>query len=84
MNTKSNPGHFQAGYDPRRHTFTKEECRKGFQAAEASIERRFPGADSHFIMCALIGSKAAINFYPNRDEVTGMTDEEIAARYAIF
>jgi hypothetical protein len=83
MNTKSNPGHFQAGYDPRRHTFTREECRRGFQAAEESIERRFPGADSHFLMCAIIGSKAGYG-WPKPADVAGMTDEELAAKFAIF
>ncbi len=50
-------GQFRAGPDPRRHRFTPEECRRGFQAAEESLARRFPGADPHFLMCALIGSK---------------------------
>lgn len=39
-----------------RYKFTKEDCRKGFQKAEESIAKRYPGADAHFLMCALIGS----------------------------
>jgi hypothetical protein len=52
-----NKGRFQKGHDPRRHTFSREECQRGFVAALESIERRYPGADGHFIMCGLIGSK---------------------------
>ncbi|HLV81465.1 MAG TPA: hypothetical protein VKT32_14360 [Chthonomonadaceae bacterium] len=58
---KPNPGWFQPGYDPRRHEFTLEECReggiKGYQAAWQSLERRFPGCDPHFLLCAILGSK---------------------------
>jgi hypothetical protein len=55
--TKRHSGHFQKGHDPRRHTFTREECERGFKAAEESIARRYPGCDPHFMMCAMIGSK---------------------------
>jgi hypothetical protein len=29
----SNPGWFKKGYDPRRHVFSKAECRKGYEIA---------------------------------------------------
>jgi hypothetical protein len=77
-------GRFRPGHDPRRHTFTRDECRRGYEAACASLERRFPGCDSHFLICAIMGSKPAITFYPTHDSVTDLTDEEIAARYARF
>jgi hypothetical protein len=38
---KANPGQFQKGHDPRRHTFTPQECSDGFQAALESIIRRY-------------------------------------------
>jgi hypothetical protein len=37
-------GRFKKGYDPRRHTFTKEECSAGFWAAVESIITRYPDA----------------------------------------
>ena len=52
-----NRGWFQRGQDSRRHTFTREECRRGFKAAEESLQRRYPGCDVHFLMCAIIGCK---------------------------
>jgi hypothetical protein len=76
-------GRFQLGHDPRRHTFTREECRRGYEAACASLERRFPGCDSHFLMCAILNSKGGYG-WPTPDAVTGLTDEETAARFARF
>ena len=35
---------FRKGHDPRRHTFTAEECSRGFYAAMASIAERNPHA----------------------------------------
>ncbi len=55
--TIASRGQFRKGYDPRRHIFTLEECRRGYQAACRSLERRYPGCDVHFLMCALIGSR---------------------------
>ena len=57
MDTTTHRGRFRPGDDPRRHRFTLEECRRGFRAAEESLARRFPGCDTHFLMCAIIGSK---------------------------
>lgn len=45
-----------------RYEFTTEDRRKGFRNAVESIERRFPGADGHFLMCAKIGSKPLHKF----------------------
>jgi len=54
-------GPAQTGPDPRRHQFTLEECRrggmKGYEAAWQSLERRFPGCDPHFLLCAILGSR---------------------------
>ena len=50
-------GRFKPGHDPRRHIFTREECERGYQAALESLDRRFPGCDPHFLMCAIIGSR---------------------------
>ena len=65
-------GHFQKGHDPRRHQFTQEECReggiKGFQAAWESLEKRFPGCDPHFLLCAILKSKPYTHFLPRRTE----------------
>lgn len=50
-------GHFRKGHDPRRHIFTREECRAGFWAAIESIITRHPemtNARSHI----------ALNFLP--------------------
>ncbi len=49
-------GKFKAGYDDRRHNFTNEECRRGYAAAEQSLEARFPGR-GHFLLCAIVGAK---------------------------
>ena len=38
---------FRKGYDPRRHTFTWEECSEGFFAALASIATRNPRVPLH-------------------------------------
>jgi hypothetical protein len=38
----TNPGWFKKGTDPRRHTFTKDECRKGGKAAFARLWRTNP------------------------------------------
>ena len=54
---KANPGHFQPGFDPRRHVFTREECCLGYERALESIDRRYPGCDAHCMMAAMIGSK---------------------------
>lgn len=81
-------GRFAPGYDPRRHTFTREECQRGFQAAEESIARRYPGCDPHFLMCAMIGSRPWF-LLPQITALIGeieagatFTDAEIAARFA--
>jgi hypothetical protein len=50
-------GKFKPGPDPRRHVFTREECMRGYHAAIASLERRYPGCDPHFLMCAIMGSR---------------------------
>lgn len=35
-----NPGWFQKGHDPRRHSgFTKEQCRKGYRSAKAKCDQ---------------------------------------------
>ena len=57
MQTGTGRGKFQKGDDPRRHKFTRAECQKGYQAAWQSLERRFPGCDPHFLMCAIISSR---------------------------
>ena len=54
---QGNKGRFQQGEDSRRHKFTREECVRGFKAAEKSIAERYPGCDPHFMMCAMIGSR---------------------------
>ena len=36
-------GKFQKGPDARRHKFSQEECRKGFQSALDSLVTRYPG-----------------------------------------
>jgi len=58
---KTHRGRFAPGPDPRRHQFTIEECKrggiKGYEAAWQSLERRFPGCDPHFLLCAILGSK---------------------------
>lgn len=73
----ANRGSFREGEDPRRHIFTREECQRGYIAAEESIARRYPGADPHFMMCAMIGSKPMYHFLPHR---TGTAqDEEVFA-----
>lgn len=77
--TKKYGGKFKAGYDPRRHVFTREECVRGFQAAEASLQRRFPGCDTHFLMCAIIGSKPWYTL-PIITSLTGNETEEDIAR----
>ncbi len=41
---RPNRGQFKKGFDPRRHTFTTEECQRGFWSALDSIIRRFPDA----------------------------------------
>lgn len=70
---------FQKGHDARRHIFTREECRRGFEAAWASLERRFPGCDPHFLLCAICGSRPARTFYWEWAE-EGLTEEQIIAR----
>lgn len=57
MPAKPHAGRFRTGEDPRRHRFTREECCRGYEAAWQSLERRFPGCDPHFLLCALIGSR---------------------------
>lgn len=41
---------FQKGHDPRRHTFTPEECREGFYAALAAIAERNPQASFYNVL----------------------------------
>jgi hypothetical protein len=79
----ANKGRFQKGSDPRRHTFTREECIKGFLAAEASIARRYPGCDPHFMMCALIGSRPWNTLPQIRDlrDCGPLSDEEALRRF---
>lgn len=82
---KSHPGRFRPGPDPRRHTFTREECRRGYEAAWESLERRFPGCDPHFLLCAIMGSRPwhtlpVIRALLERDEPC--TEEEMAALFA--
>ena len=72
-------GKFQKGPDARRHTFTSEECRRGYAAAYASLLRRFPTCDPHFLMCAIIGSKPwhtlpQVQYLLERDEPLRDTD----------
>lgn len=81
-------GRFQPGHDPRRHIFTREECQRGFKAAEESIARRYPGCDPHFLMCAIIGSKPWF-LLPQITCLLGeieagatLTEREIALRFA--
>ena len=80
-----NRGHFKKGEDERRHTFTREECQRGFQAAEQSIARRYPGADAHFLMCAMIGSRPMTEILLEMIEAglvtPDMGDAEILARF---
>lgn len=57
MSIPRSAGRFRKGDDPRRHRFTREECRRGYEAAWKSLDRRFPGCDPHFLLCALCGSK---------------------------
>lgn len=33
----SNAGHFKKGHDPRRHIFTPEDCKKGWESAAESV-----------------------------------------------
>ena len=73
---------FVKGHDPRRHIFTRQECQKGYEAAWNSLTRRFPGCDPHFLLCAIMGSKPCMHFWPSPEDVAGLTDEQIAARYA--
>jgi len=78
-------GRFRPGYDPRRHYFTREECQRGYRAAMESLERRFPGCDAHFLMCAIIGSRPwhtlpEIRQLLERDEPPD--DEEACALFA--
>jgi hypothetical protein len=40
--TTPRPGQFKKGADPRRHTFTREECQRGFWAAIDSFVVRYP------------------------------------------
>ena len=58
---KVNKGAFKKGEDSRRHELTHaERCKggtNGFAAMCESLERRFPGADVHFLACAILGSK---------------------------
>ena len=59
---KSYRGRFQKGPDPRRHTFTTEECQRGFWAALESIVVRHPHAvdrNGRHIACNFLRSKAA-------------------------
>lgn len=77
-------GKFKPGHDPRRHTFTREECQKGYAAAEASLEARFPG-QGHFLMCALLKCKPwhqlpEIQHLIRRDEP--LTDDEAVRMFA--
>jgi hypothetical protein len=83
MPDKTHPGRFQAGHDPRRHVFTREECLRGYEAACASLLRRFPGCDPHFLMCAIMGSKAGYG-WPTPESVTGLSEEEMATKFARF
>lgn len=88
MSTPRHAGRFRPGYDPRRHCFTREECQRGFRAAEESLSRRYPGCDTHFLMCAIIGSRPWF-LLPNLTALiaevnagANYTDAEIAARFA--
>jgi len=52
-----NRGRFKAGFDSRRHKFSRDECVKGFWAALASIVTRFPDAvdsSGRHIACAFL------------------------------
>ena len=57
MSQRANRGSFKPGPDARRHQFTREECALGYQRAMESLDRRFPGCDPHFLMCAITGAK---------------------------
>lgn len=53
-------GRFKKGFDPRRHTFTREECSRGFWAAIESIITRHPNAiapDGRHIACFFLHSR---------------------------
>jgi hypothetical protein len=50
---------FSKGYDPRRHTFTSEECSQGFYAALAAIAERNPQATFYNLMKYFIERRAA-------------------------
>ncbi|MFL6207467.1 MAG: hypothetical protein ACJ74W_01380 [Pyrinomonadaceae bacterium] len=50
---------FTRGHDPRRHTFTPEECRAGFYAALASIATRNPRATFYNVMDYFTAQRAA-------------------------
>jgi hypothetical protein len=74
-------GKFKPGFDARRHVFTREECRRGYAAAWESLERRFPGCDPHFLLCAIIGSRPWYTL-PEVEGITGDEDDtEILRRF---
>lgn len=55
-------GRFQKGPDPRRHTFTREECQRGFWSAIESIVSRNPEAimrDGRHIACNFLQTRGA-------------------------
>ena len=43
-NAITNSGRFKKGPDARRHTFTTEECQRGFWSAIDSVVARYPKA----------------------------------------
>jgi|GEM_PF-2922459 len=58
---------FAKGHDPRRHTFSRAECVRGFWAAHESIISRYPDA----IMPD--GRHMVVNFLPARTAQKGAT-----------
>ena len=65
---KTHRGRFAPGPDPRRHTFTREECQAGFWAALDAIADRYSdavdGANRHMatrFLCAVISRKMQIS-----------------------
>lgn len=70
-------GRFQPGHDPRRHQFTREECQRGFQAAEKKLADLYGWDQAHWMIRQRIGCKT---FREVLRDMAGLSEAEFLAR----